>query len=88
MIQDFIDRDEFQASNIARTLSLIGTETRELPHWHKGGKSQEPSDFDQAHATSTSGLLETIDGLFQAKYLVFIAQNFEPLRLLHLKFLI
>jgi len=54
----------------------------------KAGKAESLQASVELMLPSTSGLLETIDGLFQAKNLVFVARNFEPLRLLHVKFLI
>jgi len=54
----------------------------------KVGKAESLQASIELMPPSASGLLETIDGLFQSKNLVFVAQNFEPLRLLHVKFLV
>jgi len=54
----------------------------------KAGKAESLQASIKLMPPSVSGLLEAIDSLFQVKDLVFIAWNFEPLRLLHVKFLV
>jgi len=54
----------------------------------KAGEAKSLQASIKLMPPSASGLLETIDGLFQVKDLAFFGQNFEPLRLLHVKFLV